>query len=169
MSKESDVPTGEAFEEEMARVIWRNRWETPNRWELYLRDHLTHDGARVFALEHCVFANAFPRWFAVGGLEAARGPAVKRLGSVTPHDRKSWAPLNLPESALAHWKAGEAADFPEGGHGDMTLKILAKYADTAEKQAIVLSALEESTQVRWYHFDQIGRDAYEASKVALPS
>ena len=241
----------EAFEEEMARVIYKNRWSTPNTWEVYLRNHLTHDGARVFALEHTVFANFFPRWFgniigncphlavrqymienmyveevndptidrghyesmvdftealgfdrefiygyrgkpytkmalaywdsaargrpwleafaAVGGLEAARGPAVKRLGTVTPHNRESWAPLNLPEEALAHWHAGAVADFPEGGHGDMTLKILAKYAVDEEQQAVVLATLEESTQIRWFHFDQIGRDAYEASKVALPS
>ena len=241
----------DAFEEEMAQVIYHNRWETPNSWEVYLHNHLTREGARVFAAEHCVFANYFPRWFgnivgncphldarqymienmyveevtdptidqghyesmvdfavalgwdrdyiysyggkpytkmalafwdsasrgrpwleafaAVGGLAAARGPAGKRLGTVTPHNRESWAPLNLPEAALAHWKAGEAADFPEGGHGDMTMKVLSKYADTEDKQAIVLATLEETTQVRWYHFDQIGRDAFEASKVALPS
>ncbi|MEE8519630.1 MAG: iron-containing redox enzyme family protein [Dehalococcoidia bacterium] len=241
----------EAFEDQMAHVVYENRWATPNTWEVYLKHHLTLEGTRVFALEHCVFANHFPRWFgnivgncpfidarqymienmyveevtdptieighyesmvdftvalglerdfvygyrgkpytkmalaywdsssrgkpwleafaAVGGLEAARGPSVKALGPVTPHNRKSWEPLNLPEEALSHWKAGEAADFPEGGHGDMTLKILAKYADTDAKQDAVLTTLEESTQVRWYHFDQIGRDAFEASKVALPT
>lgn len=241
----------EAFEDEMARVVYRNRWETPNTWEVYLRNHLAREGARVFALEHTVFADNFPRWFgniigncpyldarqymienmyveevndptidaghyesmvdftealgferefiysykgrpytkmalaywdsasrgrpwleafaAVGGLEAARGPAVKRLGEVTTHNKESWKPLKLPEEALAHWKAGEVADFPEGGHGDLTLKILSKYADTDERQATVLATLEESTQVRWYHFDQIGRDAFRASMIAVPS
>lgn len=45
----------------------------------------------------------------------------------------------------------------------MTLKILDKYSDTAEKRARVLEILEESMQVRWFHFDAIGRDAIAAS------
>ena len=57
------LATSEACEEEMARVIYQNRWETPNTWEVYLRDHLSREGAAVFALEHTVFANHFPRWF----------------------------------------------------------------------------------------------------------
>ena len=248
---QSTVLSSEAFEDEMAKVIWKHRWETPNVWEVYLRNHLSREGAAVFALEHCVFADNFPRWFgsiigncphldarqymienmyveevsdptigrghyesmvdfaealgfdrdyvqayggrpytkmalaywdsasrskpwleafaAVGGLEAARGPSVKRLGHTTPHNRESWAPLGLPESALAHWKAAESADFPEGGHGDATMKILAKYADSAEKQEVVLATLAESTQIRWFHFDQIGRDAFQASKLPLPA
>ena len=215
---QSAVLSSEAFEDEMAKVIWKHRWETPNAWEVYLRNHLSREGAAVFALEHCVFADNFPRWFgsiigncrrldarqymienmyveevsdptigrghyesmvdfaealgfdrdyvqayggrpytkmalaywdsasrskpwleafaAVGGLEAARGPSVKRLGRTTPHNRESWAPLGLPDSALEHWKAAESADFPEGGHGDATMKILAKYADSAEKQDV---------------------------------
>ena len=67
---------------------------------------------------------------------------------------------------MAHWTAGEEADFPEGGHGDMTLKFLSEYADDGDSQARVLKILEESMQVRWYHFDHIGRDALAASGVS---
>ena len=47
----------------------------------------------------------------------------------------------------------------------MTLEILAKYADAAPKQAKVLDLLHETMQIRWFHFDQIGRDALIASGV----
>ena len=104
---------------------------------------------------------------AVGGLEAARGPAVARIGRVNKMTRAMWQPLGLSDKDLAHWAAGEAADFPEGGHGDMTLKILAKYADSDDKQARVMAVIEETTQIRWFHFDNIGRDALEASGVSL--
>jgi hypothetical protein len=49
----------------------------------------------------------------------------------------------------------------------MTLKVLAEYADTEDAQARVLEVIEETTQVRWYHFDQIGRDALKASGISL--
>lgn len=104
---------------------------------------------------------------AVCGLEAARGATVAKLGHVTKLGHDAWLPLNLPEKAMAHWTAGEEADMPEDGHGDMTLKILTEFADTEEKQARVLEVLEESMQVRWYHFDCIGRDALKASGVAV--
>jgi hypothetical protein len=119
------------------------------------------------------FTRAWPCWpwleafAAVCGLEAARGPAVSKIGKVNKLRRAIWEPLGLPEEALAHWSAGEAADFHEGGHGDMTLKVLAEYADTEDAQARVLEVIEETTQVRWYHFDQIGRDALKASGISL--
>ena len=49
----------------------------------------------------------------------------------------------------------------------MTLKILAKHANTKETQSRVLSLLQETMQVRWLHFDNIGRDALKASGVEL--
>jgi hypothetical protein len=55
--------------------------------------------------------------------------------------------------------------MPEGGHGDMTLKTLAKYADIAEKQGRVLDLLTETMQIRWFHFDHIGRDALVESGI----
>lgn len=237
----------ETFEKHMAQVIWNNRWKAHSAFDEWLENHMSAEGAAVFAREHCVFADHFPRWFgnmtancphlevrkylidnmyveevkdptianghyesmvdfavalgferdfiyaykgmlytrlalaywdratrawpwlegfaAVAGLEAARGPAVAKLGHVAKLGREAWAPLNLSEEAMAHWTAGEEADFPEGGHGDMTLKILAKYADTQEKQARVCEVLEESMQVRWYHFDCIGREALAASGI----
>ncbi len=104
---------------------------------------------------------------AVAGLEAARGSTVAKLGKVAKLGRAAWEPLGLDEAAMAHWTAGEAADFPEDGHGDMTLHVLSKHADSDDKQSRVLEVIEETTQIRWYHFDNIGRDALKASGVAL--
>ena len=239
----------EQFEQHMAQIIWDNRWKTPHALQIWVENYMDRDGAAVFALEHCVFADHFPRWFgsivancphlgarqymienmyveevedptittghyeslvdfavalgherqavydhkgqiytrmalaywdrasrawpwlegfaAVCGLEAARGPAVSKIGKTNKLRRAIWEPLGLSDKALAHWSAGEEADFNEGGHGDMTLKILAEYADNDEKQAKVLEVIEETTQVRWYHFDNIGRDALAASGVSL--
>lgn len=100
---------------------------------------------------------------AVAGLEGARGPLVKKMGRTRPMNRAVWGRLGLNAKAMEHWQAADEADLPEGGHGDMCLKILAKYADTKEKRARVLAILEESMQVRWFHFDAIGRDAIAAS------
>ena len=47
----------------------------------------------------------------------------------------------------------------------MTLKILARHADSADKQSRVLALLQETMQIRWLHFDNIGRDALKASGV----
>ena len=239
----------EAFEGHMAQIIWDNRWKVPNAFQIWIENHMCREGAAIFALEHCVFAEHFPRWFgsivgncphlgarqymidnmyveevedptittghyesmvdfavalgheradvythpgqiytrlalaywerasragpwieafaAVAGLEAARGPAVAKIGSVNKLTRAAWEPLGLSDTALAHWSAGEAADFHEGGHGDMTLKVLAQYADSEDTQARVLKIIEETTQVRWYHFDQIGRDALKASGISM--
>jgi pyrroloquinoline quinone (PQQ) biosynthesis protein C len=229
----------------MARVIWENRWKKHSTFEIWMQSKLDRPGSAVFALEHCVFADEFPRWFAsiiancpvgevrqymienmyveevqdptittnhyesmvdfavglgcdrtfvygyrgrpytkmalaywdcaartrpwleafatVAGLEAARGGAVARLGNTVAFTRRFWEPLGLPDKALEHWSAGEVADMPEGGHADMTLKLLAKHADSEEKQAKVLACLAETMQVRWLHFDLIGRDAMAAS------
>jgi pyrroloquinoline quinone (PQQ) biosynthesis protein C len=229
----------------MAEVIWENRWKNFSAFDQWLDNDMRPEGAAVFAKEHCVFAQHFPRWFgamvsncpemdvrqymienmyveevkdpsietghyesmvdfavalgherdfiytykgavytrlaiaywdrasrawpwlegfaAVAGLEAARGPQVQAQGRTRPLNYEVWAPLGLPDKAMAHWTAGEEADLPEGGHGDMTLKILSQYADTNEKQGRILEILEESMQVRWYHFDCIGRDAIAAN------
>ena len=241
------MKTADVFEETMAQVIWETRWKNHTAFDAWLENHMSRDGAAVFALEHCVFADQFPRWFgniigncpeldarqymidnmyveevidptietghyesmvdfavalgadrdhvygyqgrtytkmalaywdrasrvwpwleafaAVAGLEAARGPAVAKLGNIASLNRAVWEPLGLDDKSLAHWSAGEAADMPESGHGDMTLKILAKYADTAEKQGRVLDLLTETMQIRWFHFDHIGRDALLASGI----
>ncbi|MGE5538596.1 MAG: TenA family transcriptional regulator [Gemmatimonas sp.] len=237
----------EQFEKHMAQVLWENRWKRHSTFEVWVKNHLSREGAGVFAMEHCVFADEFPRWFAsiiancpeadarhymienmyveevedptittshyesmvdftealgfkrsdiyaykgrpytkmalaywdraaralpwleafatVGGLEAARGGAVGRLGNTVAFTRRVWEPLGLSAKALEHWSAGEVADIPEGGHADMTLKILSKYATTEEKQQRVLACLAETMQIRWHHFDLIGRDAMKASGV----
>lgn len=238
----------EKFEQTMARVIWEARWKKQTLFETWLCGHMDRRGAAVFALEHCVFSDEFPRWFGtiigncpkmdvrqymienmyleevsdptihtghyesmvdfavdlgaersfvydykgrtytkmalaywdraaralpwleafatVAGLEAARGPAVAKLGNTVALTRQLWEPLGLSSKALEHWSAGEVADIPEGGHGDLTLKLLAKHADTDEKQTSVLKCLSETMQIRWFHFNQIGRDSLKASGVA---
>lgn len=40
------------------------RYTTPTLYEEYRTKHLTREGARVYALEHCIFAAHFPRWLA---------------------------------------------------------------------------------------------------------
>jgi pyrroloquinoline quinone (PQQ) biosynthesis protein C len=104
---------------------------------------------------------------AVAGLEAARGPEVLKHGNCHPNHRGVWRPLGLPEAALSHWRAAEKADYSEGGHGDMTLKILAEHAATDAEQQRILEVLAETMQVRWFHFDQIGRDALKAAGAPL--
>ena len=64
---------------------------------------------------------------------------------------------------MAHWEAAEAADTPEGGHGDETLDILVRFADTVEKQDASLAIFEESLSVLYYQLEQIGLAAYETS------
>jgi pyrroloquinoline quinone (PQQ) biosynthesis protein C len=239
------METSAQFEKTMAKVIWENRWKQQTSFESWVQTKLDRAGSAVFALEHCVFADEFPRWFAsiiancpegevrrymienmyveevqdptittnhyesmvdfavglgyersfvyrykgrpytkmalaywdraartlpwleafasVAGLEAARGGAVARFGNTVPFTRQLWEPLGLAPKALEHWSAGEVADIPEGGHADMTLKLLAKYADSDDKQRTVLARLAETMQVRWFHFDLIGRDAIAAS------
>lgn len=100
---------------------------------------------------------------AAAGLEAARGPLVKKVGRTRPMTKEIWTPLGLDEKAMEHWSAGDAADLHEGGHGDTCGEIMVEFSDTSGKQARVLEVLEETMQVRWYHYDNIGRDALAAS------
>ncbi|MDX1484136.1 MAG: iron-containing redox enzyme family protein [Alphaproteobacteria bacterium] len=237
------------FEDKMAETIWENRWKTHTAYETFIQHHMCIEGAKVYAREHAVFANHFPRWFgsmvancpslsaraymienmyveevtdpevenghyeslidfgvalgyqrdflyaykgaiytrlalayweratrawpwteafaAVAGLEAARGPLVLKRGNCIPNNRAVWRPLGLPEEALAHWSAAEAADYSSGGHGDMTLKILSEHCTTEAQQQRILEVLAETMQVRSYHFDQIGRDALKAAGAPL--
>ena len=237
------------FEERMALTIWENRWKNHTAYETFIQHHMCIEGAKVYALEHSVFANHFPRWFgtmvancpslsaraymienmyveevtdpevenghydslvdfgvalgldrdfiynykgriytklvlayweratrawpwleafaAVAGLEAARGPQVLKHGNCLPNNRAVFRQLGLPEEALAHWSAAEAADYSSGGHGDMTLKILSEHAESAEQQERILDVLTETMQIRSFHSDHIGRDALKAAGVPL--
>ncbi len=56
--------TPEEFQDAILDILQQGRWATPTIWEDYYRNHLTRDGARVFGLEHSVFAANFPRWLA---------------------------------------------------------------------------------------------------------
>ena len=186
------METRDEFEARMASVIWENRWKKQSAYEVFTKSHMCIPGARVYALEHAVFADNFPRWFgaiaancpvatarrymienmyveevsdptignshyeslvdfcvglgleredvyhyegktytklamaywdravrawpwteafaAVAGLEAARGPAVLKLGGARPNNRSVFKSLGLPEKAMSHWSAAEVAD-----------------------------------------------------------
>ncbi|MEE9290406.1 MAG: hypothetical protein V3U99_05270, partial [Alphaproteobacteria bacterium] len=53
----------ETFEQHMAPIIWDNRWKNPHALQVWVENYMDRAGAAVFALEHCVFADHFPRWF----------------------------------------------------------------------------------------------------------
>jgi len=53
----------DSFEEAILDVL-QQRWEVPTYLELFNRNHMTPEGGRVYALEHCVFGANFPRWLA---------------------------------------------------------------------------------------------------------
>jgi hypothetical protein len=244
--------TPEEFQKAFLDVLQEGRYGTPSVWEEYLRNHLTPEGARVYALEHCVFAANFPRWLsniagncpyldvrkylienmyveevsdptittnhyesmvdftvalgidreyilsytgapltrmrivysdwvsrhtpwleamaAIEGDEVSRGSEmIKRVGERARTSRVMWAKLGLSDKALEHWDGADAADSEEGGHGDLPLVILKKYADTEEKQAACLEAARERQATNRVWFDQIGVWAYEASGLTPPS
>lgn len=54
----------EQFKDEILDTFARMRWQTPTIFEDYMKNHLTREGARIYGLEHCVFAAHFPRWIA---------------------------------------------------------------------------------------------------------
>lgn len=54
----------EKFKDEILDLFADLRWKTPTLWEEFRANNLTREGARVYALEHCVFAANFPRWLA---------------------------------------------------------------------------------------------------------
>jgi pyrroloquinoline quinone (PQQ) biosynthesis protein C len=241
----------EEFQTAILDLIEEMRYRTPTVYDEFRRTHLTREGARVYALEHCVFAANFPRWLAniagncphldvrkylienmyveevhdptieighyesmvdftvalgierqyiygytgaqitklrivycdwvsrtlpwleafaaIAGNEIARGKEmIKRVGDRARTSRRQWAALNLSEDALSHWDAADAADSEEGGHGDVPLDILKKYADTEEKQDVCLRAMRERQLTNRIWFDQIGLWAYEASGLTPP-
>lgn len=103
---------------------------------------------------------------AVGGSELANNAEVARRYGLRPiNSADVWAPLGLKGKSMAHWEAGEAADTHEGGHGDETLNLLVRYADTAQKQDAVRAALEESLRVLNFQMDLLGKAAFEHSAV----
>jgi pyrroloquinoline quinone (PQQ) biosynthesis protein C len=240
------------FGETVLDTFQEFRWGTPTLWDRFCKNDLTREGALVYGLEHCVFADNFPRWLAnvagncpylevrkylienmyveevrdptiirghyeslvdfvvalgadrdfvlnykgapitrmridycdymsrtrpwiegftcVAGNEVARGKEmIKRVGDQARSSRGRWAKLNLPDEALAHWDAADEADSAEGGHGDMPLTILKKYANTEELQQACLETIKERQAVNRIWGDQIGAWAYEASGLKAPS
>jgi len=53
----------EVFRSEILDVVGKIMWEEPHALTIFYDKHMSYEGAKVFALEHCVFAKFFPRWF----------------------------------------------------------------------------------------------------------
>jgi pyrroloquinoline quinone (PQQ) biosynthesis protein C len=230
----------------------QTRWIPQTYLEDFNRNHLTREGARVYALEHCVFAANFPRWLAnIAGncphlevrkylienmyVEEVRDPTVitghyeslvdfavalgvdrqfvynykgtaitrwrmgycewaskvkpwlegfaaitasevsrgkemiARIGERAKSSRRTWDSLKLSDKELAHWDSAEEADSHEGGHGDMPLVILMKYATTQEEQDACIASAQELLDVYRMWADQIGVWAFEAAGLKVPS
>lgn len=56
--------TPDEFQNAILDLLQEMRWGTPTIYEEYRANNLTREGARIYALEHCVFAANFPRWLA---------------------------------------------------------------------------------------------------------
>ena len=56
--------TPDEFQEAILDLLQELRWDTPTYLEEFNKKHMNRDGARVYAVEHCVFAANFPRWLA---------------------------------------------------------------------------------------------------------
>jgi pyrroloquinoline quinone (PQQ) biosynthesis protein C len=240
----------EQFKEALLDVC-QKRWLPATYLEEFNRNNLSREGARVYALEHSVFAANFPRWLgnivgncphlevrqylienmfveevrdptvgtahyeslvdfavalgldrqfvydykgaditrwrmgycewaskrswlegfaAITASEVSRGKEmIARIGNRAKSSRKLWDPLKLSDKELAHWDSAEEADSHEGGHGDMPVTILQKYATTKEQQDACLAAAEELIDVYCMWADQIGVWAFEAAGLKPPS
>jgi pyrroloquinoline quinone (PQQ) biosynthesis protein C len=57
------IATAAAFRAQILDVVGDVWWASPCAIFEFFDNHLTREGAQVFALEHSVFAANFPRWF----------------------------------------------------------------------------------------------------------
>jgi hypothetical protein len=123
---------------------------------------------------YCDYVSRYRPWLeafaSIAGNEVARGKAmIQRVGERARTSRKNWDKLKLNDKALAHWDAADEADSSDGGHGDAPLAILAKYADTKEKQDACLEAIRDRQHINRIWMDQIGAWSYEASGLTAPT
>ena len=123
---------------------------------------------------YCEYVSRYRFWLeafaSIAANEVAGGKAmIKRVDERARTSRKSWDKLKLDDKALAHWDAADKADSSEGGHGDAPLDLLAKYADTKEKQDACLQAIRDRQAVNRMWMDQIGVWSYEASGLKPPT
>jgi len=49
--------------EQVLETVGNVWWGKGNKLVEFIRHHLTREGAKIFALEHCAFAARFPQWF----------------------------------------------------------------------------------------------------------
>ena len=106
---------------------------------------------------------------AIPSQELYKADRIRKKFGQPSVDAKRWAPLGLKGKAMDHWTAADDADLPEDGHGEATLKILLKYADTEDKQQAVLHSLEETLRVKMFRDELIGHRAFEASGIPIPA
>lgn len=239
------------FETALLELIGETWWRDEAAIVRYIQDDPQCEGMKVFSLEHCYFANHFPRWFGniVGNcpllgprqymienmfVEEVKDPAIDaghyestvdfavamgatrdevynyrpsitQIMAVAYWDRlsrnESWleafagigglecqnnaklaarygqVPLNskenfrkfatkesLDDKSMAHWEAATEADTGDEGHGQQTIDILVRHADTAEVQQAVLASMGESLRVFKFQYDLIGQWAFEADR-----
>ncbi len=243
----------EDFEETIFQRVGELWWEQEAAILKYVQGDPTPAGMQVFSLEHCYFAERFPRWFGnivancphlaarqymienmfveevkdpsieaghyesmvdfavstgakrqdvydytpsitqimataywddisrtrpwleafagVGGLEFTNNARLADRYNQTPLNSrdnflKFAAKYKLGGTDMAHWEAATEADTGDEGHGQMTVDILVRYADSAEVQQAVLNAMLESIRVFKFQYDLIGQWAFEADKKA---
>jgi pyrroloquinoline quinone (PQQ) biosynthesis protein C len=232
--------------EKMYSIVGRLWFEDSPKLFEFLKEYMSIEGAKVFTLEHAVFANHFPRWFAnvvarcpeidaraymienmyveevvdptvktphyesllqfglalgltredfaeyeplpatimainywdnvgktkpwleafaaICGIEMSNNAELCARYDVRPPVLASWwEPLGLPPQALIHWKSAAAADPGEEGHSSEPIKILIKYATTAEAEEAVLRALSETFRVKRFRWDTVLSKAIDAT------
>lgn len=141
------------------------------------RDYaMSNQGAPItkWRMAYCDHVSRMKPWLeafaAVCSGEMSRGTAmIKRLGDRARLSRRTWSALKLDEKALAHWDAADEANSHEGGHGDMPITLLKKYATTQKEQDACLTAIREFQGVTRMWADQIGVWAFEAAGLTPPS
>lgn len=235
------------FDELIHVEVGKLWWEEPAAIIKYIQGNPSLNGMRVFSLEHCYFAERFPRWFGnivsncphlaarqymienmfveevkdpaieaghyesmvdfavatgakredvyeyvpsvtqimathywdnisrtrpwleafagVGGLEFTNSAKLAARYKQTPlNSRENFLNFSkkqdLDETEMAHWEAATEADTGEEGHGQQTVNILIKYADTAEIQQRVLTSMLESIGVFKFQYNLIGKMAF---------
>jgi len=107
----------------------------------------------------------------VGGLEFTNSAKLAdRFNQTLLNSRENFLKFadktKLEATDMAHWAAATEADTGEDGHGQQTINILTRYADTAEKQQGVLKSMLESIGVFKFQYDLIGKMPFDADRKA---
>ena len=244
-----DQLPAEEFEELIFQKVGELWWEDKASIITYIQGDPTPAGMKAFSLEHCYFAERFPRWFGnivancphldarqymienmfveevkdpsieaghyesmvdfavasgaerqdvydyvpsitqtmataywdnisrtkpwleafagVGGLEFTNSAKMAERYNQTPlNSRDNFLKFaqkyELGGTDMAHWEASTEADTGDDGHGQMTIDLIVRYADSAAKQQSALAAMLQSIGVFKFQYDLIGQMAFDA-------